>query len=178
MYSAKETLTGHAGLGKLMQTSLQRISQKAKRLKKYRFRNLYRLLDTIALKEAWKEINKKATAGVDKITAKEYAHNLAENIEEIVFNLKRKGYRVKLVRIVDIPRGSGRTRHLGIPAMSDKIIQSAVARILETIYEQDFLDCSYGYRPKVGQKAVIAEEKTKSLASQNLENMRIQTSNF
>lgn len=76
MYSAKETLTGHAGLGKLMPTSLQRISQKAKRLKKYRFRNLYRLLETTALNEAWKEINKKAAAGVDKVTAKEYVLNL------------------------------------------------------------------------------------------------------
>jgi len=154
MNSAKETLTGHAGLGKLMPTSLQRISQKAKRLKKYRFRNLYRLLDTLALKEAWKEINKKAAAGVDKVTAKEYSQNLNKNIEETVSNLKRKRYRAKLVKRVEIPKGNGKTRPLGIPAMSDKIVQSAAARILEAIYEQDFLNCSYGYRPKVGaQKA-------------------------
>lgn len=162
MYSAKETLTGHAGLGKLMPTSLQRISQKAKRLKKYRFRNLYRLLNTTMLQEVWKEINKKAAAGVDKVTAKEYAHKLEENLEEIVSNLKEKRYRAKLVRRVDIPKGNGKTRPLGIPAMSDKIVQSAVAQILEAIYEQDFLDCSYGYRPKVGaQKAVT--ELTKEL---------------
>jgi len=86
-------------------------------------------LDTSALKEAWKEINKKATAGVDKVTAKEYALNLEQNIEEIVSNLKRKRYRTKLVRRVDIPKGN-ETRPLGIPAISDKIVQSAAAQIL------------------------------------------------
>lgn len=80
MYPAKETLTGHAGPEQLMPTSLQGIAQKAKQIKKYRFRNLYRLLNHQALHEAWRRINKRAAAGVDKVTAKEFAENLDTNI--------------------------------------------------------------------------------------------------
>jgi RNA-directed DNA polymerase len=155
MNSAKETLTGHVGLEKLVLTSLQEISQKAKRFKKHRFQNLYRLLNQRTLMEAWKGINKKAAAGVDKKTAKEYARFLETNIEVIVDDLKKKKYRAKLVRRVDIPKGKGKTRPLGIPVISDKLVQKSVAMILEAIYEQDFLPNSYGYRPNVGpQKAV------------------------
>jgi len=155
MYPAKETLTGHVGLEKLMQTSLQGIAQKAKQLKKHRFQNLYGLLNSISLKEAWKSINKKAAAGADKISAKEFAENLDSNINEIVDKLKGKRYRAKLVRRVYIPKGKDKTRPLGIPAIADKILQSAAVKTLEAIYEQDFLPNSYGYRPKVGAKTAV-----------------------
>ena len=157
MYPVKETLTGQVGLGKLMQTSLQGISQKAKRLKKYRFSNLYRLIDVNSLKKAWRRINKKASAGIDRITAKEYEENLQANIIEAVNKLKAKRYRTKLVKRVDIPKGEGKTRPLGIPATSDKIVQSTVAEIVEAIYENDFLKCSYGYRPNIGAKEAVKD---------------------
>ena len=157
MYPVKETLTGHVGLGKLMQTSLQGISQKAKRLKNNRFQNLYRLIDVNALGIAWKQLNKNAAAGIDKITAEEYAKNLKGNIVETVNSLKAKSYRTKLVRRVEIPKGEGKTRPLGIPATSDKIVQGATANILKAIYENDFLDCSYGYRPKVGAENAVKD---------------------
>lgn len=157
MYPVKETLTGHVGLGKLMQTSLQGISQKAKRLKNNRFQNLYRLIDVNALRIAWKQVNKNAAAGIDKITAEEYAKNLKGNIVETVNSLKAKSYRTKLVRRVEIPKGEGKTRPLGIPATSDKIVQGATANILKAIYENDFLDCSYGYRPKVGAENAVKD---------------------
>ena len=140
-----------------MQTSLQGIAKKAKQFKKYRFRNLYGLLNSKTLKEAWKSINKKAAAGVDKITAKEFAENLDSNIREIADKLKRKKYRAKLVRRVDIPKGKDKTRPLGIPAIADKVLQSAAAKILEAIYEQDFSSNSYGYRPKVGAKTAVKD---------------------
>ncbi|WP_425800848.1 group II intron reverse transcriptase/maturase [Desulfitobacterium sp. Sab5] len=155
MKPAKETSTGHAGSGKLMQTSLQGIAQKAKRLEKYRFRNLYRMLNKSSLAEAWKTNNKKAAAGVDKITAKEFAKELNQNLANLAEQLVGKRYRAKLVRRVDIPKGEGKTRPLGIPAIADKLVQSAAARILETIYEQDFLASSYGYRPKLSAHTAI-----------------------
>ncbi|MGF7185518.1 group II intron reverse transcriptase/maturase [Desulfitispora alkaliphila] len=145
-----------------MQTSLRGISQKAKQEKDYRFGNLYGLLDKKALYVAWKDINKKASAGVDKVTAKEFEKNLDQNLEELLEELKAKKYKAKLVKRVNIPKGNGKTRPLGIPTVRDKILQRAVAQILEAIYEQDFLKNSYGYRPGVGpQKAV--KELTKEI---------------
>jgi len=138
-----------------VRTSLQGIAQKAKRLKNYRFRNLYRMLNKSSLAEAWKTNNKKAAAGVDKITAKEFAKELNQNLANLAEQLVGKRYRAKLVRRVDIPKGEGKTRPLGIPAIADKLVQSAAARILETIYEQDFLASSYGYRPKLSAHTAI-----------------------
>ncbi len=133
-----------------MQTTLQGIAQKAKRLKKYRFRNLYREINVDALKWAWKFINKKASAGIDKVTAREFEQDLDENINDTVTNLKQKRYRAKFVRRAHIPKGKGKTRPLGIPAVIDKLIQVVVAKILGAIYEQDFTANSYGYRPNMG----------------------------
>ena len=145
-----------------MQTSLRGIAKKAKQDKKHRFGNLYGMLDKEALYTAWKDINKKAAAGVDKVTAKEFGENLDQNLSELLEELKGKKYKARLVRRVDIPKGEGKTRPLGIPTVKDKTLQRAVTRILEAVYEQDFLKSSYGYRPGVGpQKAV--KELTKEL---------------
>lgn len=104
---------------------------------------------------AWKDINKKSAVGIDKETAKEFENNLDEKLEELVEELKGKRYKARLVKRVNIPKGNGKTRPLGLPTLRDKIVQKAVANILEAIYEQDFFKSSYGYRPKVGaQKAV------------------------
>lgn len=157
MQLAKETSTGHAGSEKLMRTSLQGIAKKAKRLKSYRFRNLYRMLNYSSLTAAWKTNNKKAAAGVDKVTAKEFAQELNQNIVNLAEQLAKKRYRAKLVRRVDIPKGDGKTRPLGIPAIADKLVQSAAAKILEAIYEQDFLASSYGYRPKISAHTAIKD---------------------
>jgi len=145
-----------------MQTSLQEIARKAKQEKNYRFGNVYGLIDKEALYLAWKDINKKAAAGADRVTAKEFEKKLNSNLVELLDELKSKRYKAKLVRRVNIPKGKGKTRPLGIPALRDKIVQRAVASILEAIYEQDFLKSSYGYRPSVGaQKAV--KELTKEI---------------
>jgi len=143
-----------------MQTSLQGIAKKAKLNKKYRFRDLYRLLNEENLQDSLKYLNNKAASGVDRISMKEFEVNLLTNIQGLVKSLKEKRYRAKLVRRVDILESNGKYRSLGIPTVGDKLIQKAVARILGAIYEQDFLSCSYGYRPVIGAKDAVRDITT------------------
>ena len=140
-----------------VQTSLQGIANKAAMQKGYRFRNLYGMLNEELLLDAWRNIRKDAANGVDGVSAAEYEQNLVEHIHNIVENLKRKRYRAKMVRRRHIPKGEGKTRPLGIPAVEDKLLQMAVKRILEAIYEQDFYRCSYGYRPNTGALEAVAK---------------------
>jgi RNA-directed DNA polymerase len=133
-----------------VRTSLRGIAKKAQEQKKHRFGNLYEMLNEEFLLDSWRYIRKDAAYGVDQVSAEEYEENLEENIGQLVERLKRKSYRAKLVRRQYIPKGEGKFRPLGIPATEDKLLQVAVKRILEAIYEQDFLRCSYGYRPNVG----------------------------
>jgi RNA-directed DNA polymerase len=133
-----------------VQTSLLGIAKKARSEKRYRFRNLYREINEELLRDSWRLLRKDAALGVDRVSAAEYEVNLEENIHQLVERLKRKSYRARLVRRHYIPKGEGRMRPLGIPATEDKLLQLAVKRLLEAIYEQDFLTCSYGYRPQVG----------------------------
>jgi len=140
-----------------VQTSLQAIAKKASEQPGYRFRNLFGMLNEEMLRDSWRSIRKNAASGVDRISAKEYEQNLEENIHQMVEDLKRKRYRAKNVLRRNIPKGKGKFRPLGIPATQDKLLQIAVKRILEAIFEQDFLRCSYGYRP--GVSALDAVDK-------------------
>jgi group II intron reverse transcriptase/maturase len=137
-----------AGLEQHKPTSLRGIAEKAKADKRHRFRNLYRELSAEFLLFCWPDLNKDAASGVDKMTAGKYAENLHDNIQKLAERLKKKKYRTKLVRRVWIPKENGKERPLGIPALEDKLVQLACAKLLTAIYEQDFLDFSYGYRPK------------------------------
>jgi len=145
-----------------VQTSLQGIAKKAKEDKKYRFYDLYRLINRRSLMDAWYDINKDAASGVDKITAGEYEQNLAENINNLDKRLKEKRYKARLVRRVYIPKGKTKFRPLGIPVLEDKLVQLAAAKILGAIFEQDFLVCSHGYRPGIGPLDGV-KDITKSL---------------
>ena len=133
-----------------MPTSLQGIATKAQSQQRYRFRTLYGMLNEELLRESWREIKKHAAYGVDQISAQDYEEHLEDNIRDLVERLKQKRYRAKLVKRHYIPKGNGQLRPLGIPAVEDKLLQVAVTRLLTAIYEQDFLPCSYGYRPGVG----------------------------
>lgn len=144
-----------------MQTSLLAIANKAKSDKRYRFRNLYRELNEELLLDSWRLLRKDAALGVDRVSAAEYEANLEANIKQLVERLKRKRYRARLVRRHYIPKGKGGMRPLGIPATEDKLLQLAVKRLLEAIYEQDFLSCSYGYRPLVGARRAVDELRVK-----------------
>lgn len=140
-----------------MQTSLWGIANRAASHKSHRFRNLYGLLTEENLRWCWKLLRKDAAPGVDKVDYRQYQENLEANIHDLVERLKGKRYRAKLVRRRYIPKLNGKMRPLGIPATEDKLVQVAVAKILEAIYEEDFLPCSYGYRPKRGPQDAATE---------------------
>jgi len=154
---AKETYTEHAGSEQCKPTSLQGIAQRAKKSRHHRFRNLYQYLNAESLMDAWQRLNKNAASGVDDVTAKEYQENLVFNIQRLAEKLKTKRYRTKLVRRCYIPKENGTLRPLGIPALEDKLVQLACASVLTAIYEEDFLDFSYAYRPKRSAKEAVTE---------------------
>ena len=131
-------------------TSLQAIANKAASDKVHRFQNLFGLLSVGYLLWCWRFVNKRAASGVDRKDARRYQENLQENIEGLVAAVKGGWYRAKLVLRRYIPKLNGKLRPLGLPAIADKLLQIGVSKLLEAIYEQDFLGCSYGYRPGVG----------------------------
>ena len=138
-------------------TALEGIAKKAKRNGAHQFVNLYRLLNEESLHMAWKELNKRAAAGIDKVTAGEYAQDLDKNIEELVKRLKEKRYRATPIRRQYIPKSNGKMRPLGIPVLEDRLVQRATVMILEAIYEQDFLPVSHGYRWGKSAKGCVKE---------------------
>src|SRR5262245_10896343 len=133
-----------------MTTGLSRIAEKAKSDRKARFTSLAHLLTPEFLLETWKQMNRRGAGGVDGETIKEFERDLEARIQGIHARLRAGQYRPPPVRRVDIPKGDGKTRPLGIPTVEDRLVQRAVARILMAIYEQDFLNCSYGFRPGRG----------------------------
>jgi RNA-directed DNA polymerase len=113
------------------------------------FTSLAHLIDILWLHEAYNRTRKDGAAGVDGQTGKDYEANLGGNLQSLLDRAKSGTYVAPPVRRVHIPKAGSatETRALGIPTFEDKVLQRAVAMVLETIYEQDFLDCSYGFRP-------------------------------
>lgn len=149
-----------------MQTSLRGIANKAANDKQHRFGDLYRLLNEANLRESFYKLRKDAATGIDGVTFQEYEINLDENLRNLVERLKAKRYKAKLVRRKLIPKaGSSKMRPLGIPALEDKLLQRAVADILSAIFEQDFHECSYGYRR--GKSAHQALDQIRSIIYRN-----------
>src|ERR1700693_4748097 len=132
-----------------MSTQLDQIVGKAKSNPKLRFTSLAHLLTPEFLKETWKQMNRRGASGVDGETAKEFERDLDTRVQELCDRLKQGTYGAPPVRRVEIPKGPGKagTRPLGIPTAADRLVQRAVARIVEAVFEADFLDCSYGFRP-------------------------------
>ena len=156
----------YVGLGKHETTSLQGIAKRAQACKQHRFQNLYGLIDENLLHECWRDLNKRAASGVDGVTASQYGEDLHANIEKLHQRLKAKQYRTKLVRRCYIPKANGKVRPLGIPALEDKPVQLCCTRILTSIYEQDFLPMSYGYRPgKVPEMRCVIWDSICSMAA-------------
>ncbi len=131
-----------------LSTKLNRLSEMAKQFPQLRFQTLAHLINEESLTKAFHELNTDAAAGVDNLTAKEYSKELQHNLKHLHQRLREKRYRAQPLKRVYIDKADGGIRPLAIPVLEDKIVQKAVVNILNRIYEQDFLPCSYGYRPK------------------------------
>ena len=127
-------------------TKLQRIAELARRMPDRHLTTLGHHIDVAWLKEAYRRTRKDGASGVDGQTAEQYAANLDANLESLLTRVKTASYRAPPVRRVHIPKDGG-TRPIGIPTFEDKVLQRAYAMVLEAVYEQEFLDCSYGFRP-------------------------------
>ena len=138
-------------------TRLQRIAQLARTSPGRVLTTLAHHIDIVWMAEAWQRTRKDGAPGIDGTTAEEYASNLERNLGDLLDRFKSGRYIAPPVRRVDIPKASGGTRPIGVPTLEDKVLQRAVAMVLDAVYEQDFLDGSYGFRP--GRSAHQALER-------------------
>lgn len=138
-----------------MPTSLRGIANQAKADKRRRFTNLSHLLTYEYLVENFILLNKKAATGIDGVTHREYAKEITTSITKLIERVKTGKYRARYVRRKHIEKSNGKLRSLGIPTIEDKLLQAAVSRILAEIYEQDFIETSYGYRKGRGPKDAV-----------------------
>ena len=127
---------------------LRRLREQAKKHPEWVFTTLHHLIDVDFLREAYRRINKQAAAGVDEVTAEEYAANLEWNLEDLYQRYREGSYVAPLVKRIWIEKEDKSQRPIGIPALEDKLLQTAVAMLLSAIYEIDFYDFSYGFREK------------------------------
>lgn len=130
-----------------MSTGLQKVAERAKREPAGRFHSLAHLIDEELLAGVYRRLRGDAAVGVDGITKEQYGQDLQSNLRDLHERLRTKRYRHQPIRRVHIPKEKGRTRPIGISATEDKVVQGALREVLQAIYEQDFLDCSYGFRP-------------------------------
>lgn len=129
-------------------TKLRRIAQLAGETPKRAFVSLAHHIDIEWLREAFHRTRKDGATGVDGQTAAEYERDLESNLRSLHERLKSGRYYAPPVRRTYIPKRDGKERPLGIPTFEDKVLQRAVTMVLEAVYEQDFMDCSYAYRPR------------------------------
>ena len=132
-----------------MKDKLDLITEKARTNKRLKFTSLIHHINEENLVRCYQELKRNRASGIDNITVEEYGKNLKENISNLLRNLKTKSYKPQPVKRVYIPKPGKRDekRGLGLPTVEDKLVQLMVKKILEAIYETDFLDSSYGFRP-------------------------------
>lgn len=134
-----------------METKLRRIAEVAKSKPNERLTSLIHLINEETLIQCHKEMKTKKSPGIDEVTKETYNYNLEENVKDLVARMKRQAYRPQPSKRIYIPKlGSDAKRPLGLPAYEDKLVQATLAKILNAIYEQDFLECSFGFRPNRG----------------------------
>lgn len=131
-----------------MSPELLKVVDRARKDPNARIYSLARLVDRDSLRRAFARIRKDAAAGVDGVTKEQYAQHLEDNLQRLHERLKSGRYRHQPILRVHIPKAHGKTRPIGISSIEDKIVQGALTEILGAIYEQDFIDGSYGFRPK------------------------------
>lgn len=136
-------------------TGLDRVEQRSKQDRRAEFNNLGHLIDLDLLERCYKGLKGSKAIGIDGVTKKEYGKNLDENLRKLLQAIRRGSYHPRASRITEIAKADGGTRPLAISCFEDKIVQTAVKRILEKIYEPLFLDVSHGFRPKRGCRTAL-----------------------
>jgi RNA-directed DNA polymerase len=131
----------------ILSANLTRVNEAAKRSRQTRFTALLHHVDVAALERAYRRLRRQAAPGVDGVTVESYEQDLEGNLRDLADRVHGGRYRPLPVRRTYIPKADGGQRPLGILALEDKIVQGAVAEVLSAIYEADFLECSYGFRP-------------------------------
>jgi len=129
-------------------TGLQKVVDRARRDPNGKILSLAHRIDVPALERAYHRLRKDAAVGVDGVTKAEYGRNLEIHLQRLHERLRTGKWRHQPIRRVHIPKGGGKTRPIGISTVEDKIVQDGIREVLESIYEQDFLNCSYGFRPR------------------------------
>ena len=142
---------------KELNTKLDRIEQRSRKDPQATFNNLGHAIDLDLLRTCFNSLDARKAVGVDGITKEQYGRNLESNLQELLRKIRNGSYYPKPSRIVEIPKADGSTRPLAISCTEDKIVQEAVRRILEKIYEPHFLDCSYGFRPGRNAHQALAD---------------------
>lgn len=140
-----------------MKTKISRIAQKAKENPKEVFTSIYHLIDEELLLECHKELDKNKATGLDGINKDEYEENLADNIKHLAKELKNKSYKPTPAKRVYIPKANGKVRGIAIANYEDKIVQLAIKKIIEAIYEPKFLGSMHGFRPQRGCHSATRE---------------------
>ena len=139
---------GETSSSQTVSTKLERIAKMAKEMPGVALTTLAHHIDVEWLREAYRRTRKDGATGVDRQNAEQYAEHLEDNLRALLGRVKSGTYRAPPVRRVHIPKGDGsQTRPIGIPTFEDKVLQRAVAMLLEAVYEQEFHDFSYGFRP-------------------------------
>lgn len=136
---------------------LSLITGHARRDCDFQFTSLAHLLNVEFLRDCYKSLNRNRAVGIDNVSWEEYGRDLETNLELLVSRLKRKKYKPIPARRVYIPKSETEKRPLGISALENKIVERGITWILESIYEQDFLNCSYGFRPKRSSHQALKE---------------------
>ena len=138
-----------------MSPGLARVAARAQKHPTERMQSLAHHLDVDALRRSYDRIKPNAAVGVDGVTKEAYGQNLESNLQDLHERLRTKRYRHQPIRRVQIPKDKGKTRPIGISTIEDKIVQGALHEVLEAIYEQDFEDFSYGFRPGRGARDAL-----------------------
>ena len=136
-----------AQTSKAMSPGLRKVVDRAKNEPEARFNSLAHLIDLAALERAYHRLRKGAAIGVDGVTKEQYGQDLQCNLRALHERLKTGRYRHQPIRRAHIPKPGGKRRPIGVSTIEDKIVQDAIRELLEAIYEQDFLSCSFGFRP-------------------------------
>ena len=131
-----------------MSPELRKVAERARKEPTGKFHSLAHLIDGPSLERAYHRLRRGAAVGVDGITKEEYGRALRLRLPDLHARLRSQQWRHQPIRRVNIPKEPGKTRPIGVSTIEDKIVQDAVREVLETVYEQDFMDCSYGFRPK------------------------------